>query len=103
MANFVKVAAVDQVKADQGLVVEAGGQKLALFRVGAEVFAVNDMCTHVGGPLSEGIVSGEEVMCPWHGARFNVKTGKALTPPARGDVACFAVRVVGQDIEVEVP
>ncbi len=103
MANFIKVASLDQVKADQGLLVEANGQRLALFRSGENVFAVSDLCTHVGGPLSEGIVSGDEVMCPWHGARFNVRTGKALTPPARGDVACFPVRVTGQDIEVELP
>lgn len=59
-------------------------------------------CPHRGGPLAEGMVVGEEVICPWHGSRFNVKTGSVLTPPARQGVESFPVRVAGDDVEVEV-
>ena len=102
MANYVKVATVDQVAADQGLRVEAGGQQIAVFKLGPEYYAIGDLCTHSGGSLAEGSISGEEVQCPWHGAKFSVKTGAGLTPPARGNTPCFPVRVNGNDIEVEI-
>src|SRR5947208_189524 len=65
-------------------------------------YAIDDTCTHRGGPLSEGEVSGEEVTCPWHGAIYNIKTGAVLGPPAPRGVARYAVRVQGSDVEVEV-
>jgi len=52
--------------------------------------------------LAEGMLAGEEVICPWHGSRFNVKTGSVLTPPAPQGVKSFAVRVTGDDVEVEI-
>ena len=65
-------------------------------------FAVDNTCTHRGGPLAEGEVSGHEVTCPYHGATFDVRTGAVLGPPAERAVACYGVRVTGTDIEVEV-
>ena len=103
MGNFVKVAKVDQIEADRGLLVEVQGQKIALFHVGSNYYAIADTCTHVGGPLSEGVIKGEEVFCPWHGARFSLKTGEVLGPPARAGVASYPVRVVDKDVEVELP
>ena len=102
MGNFVKVATVDQCNPDSGLQVEAEGKRIALFNVGGHYYAIDDTCTHRGGPLSEGMLSGAEVTCPWHGARFDIKTGQVLGPPAPQGVPSYPVRVVGQDIEVEV-
>ena len=78
------------------------GKKIALFNLDGTFFAIDDTCTHRGGPLSEGEVSGEEVTCPWHGAVYNIKTGAVLGPPAPRGVASYAVRVQGSDVEVEV-
>jgi nitrite reductase/ring-hydroxylating ferredoxin subunit len=69
------------------------GQKIALFRVGEAFHALSDTCTHRGGPLSEGTVEGAEVTCPWHGARFDIKTGAVLGPPAGREVRSYPVRV----------
>ena len=52
--------------------------------------------------MAEGMLAGEEVICPWHGSHFNVKTGSVLTPPARQGVKSFPVRVTGDDVEVEI-
>ena len=68
----------------------------------ARLAALNDTCTHRGGPLSEGEIEGEQVTCPWHGAIYNIKNGEVLSPPAPRGVACYNVRVAGTDIEVEV-
>src|SRR2546426_254565 len=78
------------------------GQKLALFRVGEAFYALSNTCTHRGGPLSEGTVEGAEVTCPWHGARFDIKTGAVMGPPAGREVKSYPVRVAGADVEIEV-
>jgi len=101
MPEFIKVASASEVPPGQGKCVEAGGRQIALFNVGGTFYAIDNECTHAGGPLAEGMVQGDEVECPWHGAHFSVKTGAALTPPAAEGVAAYKVRVSGADVEVE--
>ena len=102
MAGFVKVAKTDEISPGHGKLVEAGGKKIALFNVEGTFYAIDDTCTHVGGPLSEGSLDGKEVTCPWHGAIYDVTSGEVLGPPAPQGVARYDVRVEGSDIEVEV-
>ncbi|MEK7206194.1 MAG: non-heme iron oxygenase ferredoxin subunit [candidate division NC10 bacterium] len=101
MAAFVKVATTSELAPGQAKRVEAQGKRIALFNVGGSYHAVDDTCTHRGGPLSEGQVDGNVVTCPWHGAKFNITTGEVLGPPARAGVASFRTRVSGPDVEVE--
>ncbi len=84
------------------MAVEVAGNKLALFNVDGTFYAIADTCTHRGGPLSEGTLEGSTVTCPWHGANFDVCTGKNLTPPAPAEVTSYNVRVAGDDIEIEI-
>jgi nitrite reductase (NADH) small subunit len=102
MAGFVKVAKTDEIGPGQGKMIEVGGKKIALFNVEGSFHAIDDTCTHRGGPLSEGSLEGNQVTCPLHGARFDVTTGEVLGPPAPQGVARYNVRVEGSDIEVEV-
>jgi NAD(P)H-dependent nitrite reductase small subunit len=102
MARFVKVAATDELEDQQAKLVEVEGQKIALFRVGEAFYALSDTCTHRGGPLSEGTVEGAEVTCPWHRAKFDIRTGAVLGPPAGREVKSYPVRVAGADVEIEV-
>lgn len=102
MAGFVKVAQSDEIAPGQGKMIEVGGKKIALFNVEGSFYAIDDTCTHRGGPLSEGSLDGKEVTCPWHGAIYDVITGEVLSPPAPKGVARDNVRVEGTDIEVEV-
>ncbi len=102
MAEFLKVAKTDEIASGQARRVEVHGKRLALFNVDGNFYALDDTCTHRGGPLSEGAIAGEQVTSPWHGARFNIRTGDVLGPPARQAVARYSVRVTGTDIEVEV-
>jgi 3-phenylpropionate/trans-cinnamate dioxygenase ferredoxin subunit len=82
--------------------VQNGGHKIAIFNLGGNYYAIENTCPHRGGPLSEGRVEAGEVICPWHGSRFNVKTGAVVAPPSRQGVKIFPVRVTGNDVEVEV-
>jgi nitrite reductase/ring-hydroxylating ferredoxin subunit len=101
MSRWVKVAQAGDVGPGTGKVVEAEGQSLALFNVGDTFCAIDNTCTHQGGPLGEGELAGEVVTCPWHGAQFNVRTGQVLTPPARQGVRAFPIKVEGEDVLVE--
>ena len=102
MAQFIKVATTDELTEQEAKLVELEGEKIALFRVDAAFYALSDTCTHRGGPLSEGTVEGAEVTCPWHGAKFDIRTGAVLGPPAQQGVRGYPVRVVGGDVEIEV-
>ncbi|MGH7829275.1 MAG: Rieske (2Fe-2S) protein [Candidatus Binatia bacterium] len=102
MAEFVKVAKTSEIGPGQGKMVEVGGKKIALFNVEGSFHAIDDACTHRGGPLSEGGLDGKQVTCPWHGAIFDTTTGDVLGPPAAQGVARYNVRVDGADIEVEI-
>src|SRR5258707_379576 len=70
---------------------------------GIYVYAIADNCTHIGGPLNEGELDGEVLTCPWHGAQFNICTGKVLRGPARQDIQTYAVRVDDRSIMVSLP
>ena len=102
MARYVRVASVSELSENEGRCVEVEGKRIALFKIGDDLFAVGDTCTHREGPLSEGVVEDGQVTCPWHGATFDIKTGRCLTPPADEDVPRYPVRVTGEDVEIEV-
>jgi|SRR5882672_6160727 len=102
MPEFVKVATTDEVSPGQARLVEAGGKEIALFNVAGSLHAIDNNCTHVGGPLCEGELNGTEVTCPWHGATFDVTSGQVLGPPAGVPVGRYNVRVAGSDIEIEI-
>ena len=98
----VKVAIKDEVPNGEGRVVETGGKALAIFNVGGTYYAIDNTCTHRGGPLGEGDLDGTVVTCPWHGWRWDVTSGANANSPAV-KVACFPVSVEGGDIFVELP
>jgi nitrite reductase/ring-hydroxylating ferredoxin subunit len=99
---FTKVATINEIPAGQAKKVTVGNRQVALFNVDGTFYAIDNTCTHRGGPLSEGEVEGKEVTCPWHGARFDVSTGTHLSPPAPRDVASYKVQVVGEEVQVDV-
>ena len=102
MAGFVKVAKTDEIAPGQSKMVEINGKKIALFNVAGSFYAIDDTCTHRGGQLSEGVLDGKEVTCPWHGAMFDVTTGEVLGPPAPEGVSRYNARLEGDNIEVEI-
>jgi 3-phenylpropionate/trans-cinnamate dioxygenase ferredoxin component len=102
LAEFVKVASVSEIAPGQARLINVRGKEIALFNIEGNFFALENACTHEEGPLAEGDIEGHEVTCPWHGARFDIRTGEVLSAPAYDDVARYNVRVTGTDIEVEI-
>lgn len=100
---IVKVAARGDVTPGTGMVVEAAGRTLAIFNLNGTFYALDNTCTHVGGPLGEGKVAGNVVTCPWHGSKFDITTGAVVGPPARRPVAAYRVSVKNDEVMVEVP
>lgn len=99
--QFIPVAAVSAVKPNQSLCVTVRGKKLALFCVADHYYAINNACSHAGGPLCQGKLSGQIIQCPWHGARFDVTNGKVIGPPAQSNIASYRTRVTANQVEVE--
>jgi 3-phenylpropionate/trans-cinnamate dioxygenase ferredoxin subunit len=97
MSDFIKVAKIYDLKPGEKMQVEYDDDEVGLFNIGGEFFAISDICTHDDGPLIEGELDGDCVICPRHGARFNVKTG-AQTMPAFSPVPLYHVKVEGDDI-----
>ena len=99
MSDFVRVAAIGDVKPGSGMVAEINGKILAVFNVDGTYHVIDNTCVHRGGPLGEGDVEGDVVTCPWHGWQYNVKTGACVNNPA-AKVTAYEVKVEGDDIRV---
>ena len=98
--GFVTVARVGEIADGAVKVVRIEDQPIALFRLGDAFYAMDDMCSHDGGPLAEGRIDGTTIECPRHGARFDIRTGAVLCLPASSPVATYAVRVAGDEVQV---
>lgn len=102
MGRFVKVAAISEIPPQSARCVEVEGRRIALVNVEGTIHAIDDTCTHAEASLCEGEVDGMEIVCPLHFATFNVTTGEATGPPAFEGLRIYAVRVEGDDVEIEV-
>ena len=93
MSEFQPVVKVAEIEPGGRKSVMVDDVSVLLLRVGDEFFAVEDVCTHDGQPLTDGPLNGREIMCPRHGAKFDVSTGRALCMPATEPIETFAVEV----------
>ena len=98
-----KVAKLSELKDSEVKGVKVNGEEIAIYRVGNEVFATSDICTHAECVISENYdVQGEEVECTCHGSKFNIKTGENTVPPAVEPLKTYPTKIEGDNILVEV-
>ena len=97
------VARLDELTAGVPRLVEVGGLRIVLARVGDRVHALGDVCAHKGGPLSDGKLTGTRLACPWHGWMYDVRTGQCVFPGRGAAVPSYPVRVEDDAVWVEVP
>ncbi len=101
MADFVKVAALAELPPGSARSVSVNGKAIALYNVGGTIYATDHTCLHQGGPLGEGILQGDTIICPWHMWEYNVRTGEKLGNPEL-KLGTYPARIEGADIEVAV-
>lgn len=100
MADFVAVAQAGEIQPGERIVVEINRKWVAVFNVGGQYYAIQDICSHDEGELADGELDGREIVCPRHGGRFDLHDGKATKAPALVNIPAFEVRVVNGMVEV---
>jgi len=98
--DFVKVAESKHIGPSTMKAVDVAGEKVCIINTEGNYFAIGNICTHMGGPLNEGTIEGFEVQCPWHGSKFDVRTGEPTKPPARQAVSSYEVKIQDNNILV---
>ena len=102
MSDFTTVAKVGELSDPGKQLIELDDRYVVLCHVGGQYFCVDDVCTHDGGTLGDGELCGHDIICPRHGARFDVRSGAAVTMPATEDTASHEVRIEDDEIQVRI-
>ncbi len=100
MNGFVKVANRRDIADSQMLEVEVDGQSICIANIDGKYYAINNTCSHEGGPLADGKLEGHEVECPWHQSRFDMRTGEVKAPPATESQSVYQIKIEGDDIMI---
>lgn len=103
MAKFKRVAEVTRIPSGTAAVFDVGGKKVAVCNVEGAFYAVDNACSHRGGPLGEGSLHSTTITCPWHGAQFDVTSGQVLAPPASAGITSYATKVEEDGVWLAIP
>lgn len=102
MPQYIPVCKTNDIPDPGKQLLEIGDRVVVLFHVAGEFYCIDDVCTHDGGPLGEGALQDHAIECPRHYAKFDIRTGKALTMPATQDTAAYEVKVEGDQVFVRI-
>ena len=102
MTEFVKIASTSDIPEGGKIYAEVADRLVVLFRMEGNVYCLDDVCTHDGGPLGEGQLDSFQIACPRHGAKFDIRTGEAVTMPATEPTTVHEVKVEGDEVFVRV-
>ncbi len=100
MSDWVDAVNEDELENGGNVVVDVDGTDVAVFKIDGAFYAIEDVCTHDGAEIASGVLEGDEIICPRHGARFCVKTGEVKAPPAYENIDCFPVRIENGKVQV---
>jgi 3-phenylpropionate/trans-cinnamate dioxygenase ferredoxin component len=101
--DYIQIAPLDELPDGERLFVDIGEHAIVIFSIAGQMYAIGDVCSHDDGPLGDGDLEGFNVVCPRHGAEFDVRTGEAVQLPAVVDIPAYPVRVRDGQIEIGVP
>jgi len=101
--TFYRVSRVGEIASGERVLLDFGNKPVMVFNIGGQFYAIGDVCTHDDGPLGDGELDGYEVICPRHGARFDVRSGKATKRPAVVATPWYPVRLLDDYVEVGFP
>lgn len=95
----IKLAHINNIPEGKSIVVNAGENEIALYKIQGQIYALNNACPHMGGPLGEGDIENFCVTCPWHGWEFDIKTGTCITMPGE-DAERFDIEIINDEIYI---
>ena len=98
---WVTVASAAAIAPGDMIGVKVGGKLIALYNVAGRIYATDNVCTHAFAVLTDGWLDGGEIECPLHAGRFDVTTGKGLGPPIPSDLKTYNVRIVGDEVQID--
>lgn len=101
--EFVSVAQVDDLPNGERLYLSIDDLPIVVFNIAGGYYAIADLCSHDDGPLGDGELDGTEIVCPRHGARFDIRSGKVLSLPAIVNIPAYPVRILDGEIQVGIP
>ncbi len=102
MAEFVKIASKSELPAEgEAKEFTVNGKVICVANVNGSISAMDNVCLHRGGPLGQGVIEGDKLVCPWHGWQYNPATGEAVQNPAM-KVSVFPLKVEGEDVLVQI-
>lgn len=101
--EFITVASQAELPPGERIIIDIDGQAIAVFNIAGMYFAISDVCSHDDGPVAEGELVDHQIECPRHGARFDVRTGQALSLPAVVDIPAYPVRVLDGEVQIGLP
>ena len=102
MGKLITLAKAEELSPGQCCSFDVDGAKIAIFNVDGNYYAIDNICTHDYAPLTDGDVEGTTVICPWHMAEFDLKTGAVLTPPATENLKSYKVSITDGDLQIEI-
>ena len=102
-AEYFEIAPASELPNGERLFVDLGDKPIVIFNIAGHYFSIGDVCTHDDGPLGDGTIEGNNVVCPRHGAEFDIRTGQAVQMPAVVDIPAYPVKVVDGKIFVGLP
>lgn len=91
--EFIEITNVEELPVNERMFIEYNGEPIVILNLDGSLFAIGDVCTHDGSPLGDGEVLGTEIICPRHGARFDLRSGKATRAPAFQDIPTYPVKI----------
>lgn len=101
--EYIEIASASELPNGERLFVELGDKPIVIFNIAGQLFAIGDVCTHDDGPLGDGLIEDHNIVCPRHGAEFDIRTGQAMQMPAVVDIPAYPVKVVDGMIQVGIP
>ncbi len=101
--DFIEIAPASELPSGERLFVDIADKPVVIFNIAGQLFAIGDVCSHDDGPLGDGTIEGNNIVCPRHGAEFDLRNGKAMQMPAVIDIPAYPVRIVDGNIQIGIP
>ncbi len=100
MTDWIDVCAENALADNENIIVDVDGTDVAIFKLDGKFYAIEDVCTHDGAEIASGVLEGNEIVCPRHGARFCVKTGEVKCAPAYENIETFPIQITDDRVQV---